>query len=434
MQPIAQQMQKYSRNTEKELQSHIFPHKKTSITHFSAKVEKVKAGCCRGHVEIFICVKCDICKISERVKIGRLLKYYRVEEREPLVTAINKLTELHRKAHRIYDHPDSIINKRLGEKRYDMNSMHAGNADEFTYTCEFCGVVFNAPLVIPSVQFRRNRDIMYNRGFTKMISCVAIKHIMRECNVFAERFDLQPLELLNNSQMHSESMKIINECAGKIAGEFDYNLVKIAGNRIPKIDELILKYYVGSEISSQHILNEINRNNFLFEVRLNACGGMYLATCKICKEVRAYKSYHVAAQSVYYQIMTEHFLTPKRKLCGNSTDFIFPAVMNLKSERTEVEYDQYRPDNKIFHEYDVWEEYYTEKLNWSCILCLQEYDVGIGSHGQIQPPNDAILGHFKACLAEHIQKGRDSIRMIVGACMHVDKYSESVEVAALADI
>jgi hypothetical protein len=63
------------------------------------------------------------------------------------------------------------------------------------------------------------------------------------------------------------------------------------------------------------------------------------------------------------------------RISGSYVDFIFPASMVVKSASGY---------------WDEYPEYYTEKRNWSCIICKQEYDS--------VPSKDEVLNHVKECM------------------------------------
>ena len=101
----------------------------------------------------------------------------------------------------------------------------------------------------------------------------------------------------------------------------------------------------------------IEHDNFLFNVKSTPCRGAFIATCKICGMQTGYKQERLALSSIYCQILSEHFDQLISGIHGDYVDFIFPASMVVKSASGY---------------WDEYPEYYTEKRNWSCIICKQE--------------------------------------------------------------
>ena len=367
--------QKYCRSSENVLFSHLFPHRKNIVDHLIVNQKMIKSACCRAHKELFIHIRCDICKISINVKINKIANASSKFGRYPSMS-FNSIESLHREIHRGHDNFSTIV---------DVNNVGGGapvmGRYIYSYKCNWC-----------DYEFYKGAD---KSSILKILKENSIVHILKDCPKFMESQHAQPMEAFNASDIYNETLRVASDFA----------------------------------TCEPKKLNVEYADNFLYSVRPNECGGMSIATCKICGESRAYKSFLKAVSSVYYQIMAEHFLTPLRKLEGSATDFIFPATMNLKEETIEWQHDEYRAgiDKEIIT--DTWNEYYTEKLNWSCILCLQEYDIGSPdsnvlstNNGKNTPNKDMIIAHFEVCLAKHISDGRDSVRMIVTKCLHERKY------------
>jgi hypothetical protein len=188
------------------------------------------------------------------------------------------------------------------------------------------------------------------------------KHIMTECENFIPK-------LRANSAFDGEGNDLIPDMQNMVKEFFS------------EYDKKYPKRFKGTTLNNNIYDKErsydklIEHDNFLFNVKSTPCRGAFIATCKICGMQTGYKQERLAMSSIYCQILSEHLDQLLPRISGSYVDFIFPASMVVKSASGY---------------WDEYPEYYTEKRNWSCIICKQEYDS--------VPSKDEVLSHVKECM------------------------------------
>ncbi len=222
-------------------------------------------------------------------------------------------------------------------------------------------------------------------NFPNVIDAAAIDYDWAVCSYCEQKYG-EPSWLLKEKKIYKHIMTECDKFMASLAFDGEGNdLISASQNMVKEFfseyDKKYPKRFKGTTLNNNIYDKErsydklIEHDNFLFNVKSTPCRGAFIATCKICGMQTGYKQERLALSSIYCQILSEHLNQLLPRISGSYVDFIFPASMVVKSASGY---------------WDEYPEYYTEKHNWSCIICKQEYDS--------VPSKDEVLSHVKECM------------------------------------